>query len=211
MSQTGPAAALSPPTFDSLPYRAEHEPARASALVLLTLLAVLAGIVVVPVVLAVAYASHDIASALAHKPLAFVMLTMGVVAWLSLLTVAVHRVVHTLWCRRSVSITAARVVLANSGLLGATLCVHPLADYRGIVHRVRATLTGVHHELLLVHCRRMRPVLLYAADTITQSTIDRAIALLRLPQLPASELYRLGQAEEQMPPVAAEMDATQPA
>jgi hypothetical protein len=51
----------------------------------------------------------------------------------------------------------------------------------------------VRHELILVHSTRRRFVLLHAANAIPQTIIDQASALLRLPQVPAHELCRLGQ------------------
>lgn len=191
---TPPSTAASPPPFDSLPYRIDHKSSRISALLLLALLVAMACMVIVPVALVLLYAPHDVWEALHRKPLAVGFLSVGLAAWTGLLVAAGSRAVQGSWSRRSVTITLERVVVCDAGLLGSTLWTRPLAEFRGIAHHVRATLTGLRHELILVHSARSRSVLLLTAASISQPTIDRAAALFRLPQIPARELYRLTQA-----------------
>jgi hypothetical protein len=190
MPQAAPSPAASP-LFDSLPYRIDHTSSRILAILLLALLVAMAGMVIVPVGLVLIYAASDVREALAHKPLAVGVLAAGLATWTALFTAAAGRVIRRFWSRRSVSVGPERVVVRDAGLLGSTTWTRPLAEFRGVAHHVRATLTGVRHELVLVHAVRGRTVLLYAANAIPQSTVDRAAALLDLPQVPSRELYRL--------------------
>ena len=65
----------------------------------------------------------------------------------------------------------------------------PICEYRGIAHRVRTSVSGLRHELMLVHPEPQKCVLLHTADELPQPTVDRAATLLRLPEIPAIELY----------------------
>jgi hypothetical protein len=194
MPQAAPSLVASLAAFDSLPYRIAHKSSRICALLLLALLAAMACMVIVPLALVLVHAAGDVGDALAHKPLAAGALAVGLAAWIALLAAAAAGVLRRCWRRRSVTVTPERVVVCDAGLFGATLWTRPLPEFRGIAHHVRATLTGVRHELVLVHSARNRSVLLYAADSLSQATIDRAATLLRLPQVPARELYRLTRA-----------------
>ncbi len=60
----------------------------------------------------------------------------------------------------------------------------------GVVHHVRASLSGTRHELILVHPQREKSVLLSLADKMPQSEVDRVAALLGQKVVPPSELYR---------------------
>ena len=129
--------------------------------------------------------------AMRSKPLAVATLAMGLVVWAALFLIPAKRIIQRRWNHRSVRITIERVTVSDSGLFGSKLWTAPLVEFRGITHHVRATLSGVSHELILVHSLADRSVLLHAADGIARSTIERAVALLCLPEIPARELYRV--------------------
>jgi hypothetical protein len=67
---------------------------------------------------------------------------------------------------------------------------------------VRATLSGLRHELILVHPVRGRSLLLHAGDQMTRGLLERATTLLRLPEVPARELYRIGRSLSPAPRIA---------
>jgi hypothetical protein len=195
MPQAAPlSSAASPLAFDSLPCRIDHNSSRISAVLLLAMLLVMACMVIVPVALVLTYAARDVLEAIVRKPLAVGVLAVGLGAWTGVLVAAAGRILPGCWSRRSVTITLERVVVCDAGLLSSTLWTRPLAEFRGIAHRVRATLTGVQHELILVHSARDRSVLLLAAQSISQPTIDRVASLFCLPQITAHEFYSLTKA-----------------
>lgn len=191
MPQTTPAVAVPACPFDSLPLSIERDSARISVLVMLALVVPALCAIMVPVALILAFAARDVWQAAASRPAEVAGLTLGLAGWTALFLVPAQRVIQRGWNRRSITITPERVTVSDKGLVGSRLWTAPLAEFRGVAHHVRATLSGIRHELILVHSISGRSVLLHAADSISQSTIDRAAALLDLPQLPARELYRV--------------------
>jgi hypothetical protein len=191
-----PQAALSrvaPAPFRSLPFEVEHKSSRTTAVVLMALLVPALAMVVLPVGMILTFASHDLWDAATHKPLPVLILGGGIVAWVAMLVVSAKRLVQHFGSRRRVTIAQDRVIVDDSNWFGSSQWSAPLAEFSGIAHHVRATLSGVRHELVLVHTAGDRSVLLYAAQAIPQSMIDQASHMFRLPQVEAHPLMRLMQ------------------
>ena len=131
------------------------------------------------------------------------ILGAGLIAWVALFLVPAKRIIQRFGNRRRVTIVHERVTVADDSLFGARHWSAPLAEFRGIAHHVRSTLSGVRHELILVHPSRGRSVVLHSAHAIGQPTIDRATALFRLQQIPAHELYRVTQRASELPAIEA--------
>jgi len=186
-----PSIVASTIPFDGLPLTIDQKSSRASALVVLALIVPPLCAVILPVALVLVLAAQDVWEAMRSKPLAVATLAMGLVVWAALFLIPAKRIIQRRWNHRSVRITIERVTVSDSGLFGSKLWTAPLVEFRGITHHVRATLSGVSHELILVHSLADRSVLLHAADGIARSTIERAVALLCLPEIPARELYRV--------------------
>jgi hypothetical protein len=87
--------------------------------------------------------------------------------------------------QRSAAATLAVVVPA-----ALAACSAPLASYSGVTHRVRASLAGSRHELILVHHEREKSILLSVAPRTSQADVERVAALLGQRQIPPSERYR---------------------
>ena len=189
MRQAEPSNVVPAPSFDSLPFKAEQTSSRTAAVLILLLLIPVLCLLIVPVGLVLVFATGEVQEAIAHHPLATAVLGAGLVTWAALFLVPAKRIIQRFGNRRRVTIARERVTVADESLFGSRLWSAPLADFRGVAHHVRATLSGVRHELILVHPTRDRSVLLHSADAIAQSTIDRATSLLRLQQVPAHELY----------------------
>ena len=177
--------------FEALPFSFAQQSSRPTAVLLLLLLLPVLAVLIVPPTLILFLALEDLRHAIADKPLAVGMLVLGLVTWAGVFLVPTQRLIRKLWTTRSVRVAADGVTVNDGGFLGSRQWNAPLSDFSGIAHHVRATLSGVRHELVLVHRDRRRAVLLHTADRISQATIDRAAALFRLPQLPARELYRV--------------------
>ena len=185
-------AAVDSPFEAGIPYAFTEKSSRLAAAALLILAIPVLGIIAGPVSLILTFAADDVRHAIADKPLAVGMLAMGMVAWAALFLFPMHRLIRRVCTTRNVQIVADRVCVEEASLLGARVWSAPLAEFRGLAHLVRATtLSGVRHELLLVHRDRHRTVRIHAADRISQSTIDRAAQVMELPQIPAHELFRV--------------------
>ena len=194
---------VSVPPFGSLPFHAEHRSSRTGAVLMLLLLVPVLSMVIVPVGLVLAFAAPEVREATAHHPLAAAILSAGLIAWVALFLVPAKRIIQRFGNRRRVTIAQERVTVADDSLFGARHWSAPLAEFRGVAHHIRSTLSGVRHELILVHPSRNRSVLLHSAHAIAQPTIDRATALLRLQQIPAHELYRVTQRAAELRPISA--------
>jgi hypothetical protein len=190
---------VSVPPFGSLPFQAEHRSSRTGAVLMLLLLVPVLAMVIVPVGLVLAFAGHEVSDAVAQHPLAAAILGAGLIAWMALFLVPAKRIIQRFGHRRRVTIAHERVTVADDSLFGARHWSAPLAEFRGIAHHIRSTLSGVRHELILVHPSRSRSVMLHSAQAIGQPTIDRATALFRLQQVPAHELYRVRQRASELP------------
>ena len=92
--------------------------------------------------------------------------------------------------QRRVTFHAGQVQVHDQSLLGETQWSAPFSSFLGVAHHVRATLSGAHHELFLVHPDPSRTILLHTADEIPQSTINHYAHLVALPELASRELYR---------------------
>ena len=133
----------------------------------------------------------DTAQLSSESPVAFMQLLLlpllaGLLCWLPLKAVAwrIHR-------RRQVVITSDLVVVEDASLFGNRSWQAPLAEFRGIAHNVRTSLSGARHELILVHPDARHSILLHFADRIPQSLIECTKDLLRLPEVTTRELHRL--------------------
>ncbi len=177
--------------FAALPFSCVQQSSRPAAILLLLLMLPVLAVLIIPPALILLLAVEDLRHAVADKPLAVGMLVLGLATWAAVFLVPTQRLIRKLWTARTVNVAADCVTVNDSGFLGSRLWTAPLSDFAGIAHHVRATLSGVRDELVLVHRDRRRTVLLHTADRISQATIDQAAALLRLPQLPARELYRV--------------------
>ncbi len=191
MPPVAAATGASASPFEALPFSFVQPSSRAAALLLLLFILPVLAVLIVPPALILFLAVDDVRHAMAEKPLAVGMLVLGLITWAGVFLVPTQRLIRKLWTTRSVSVAADRVTVSDGGLLGCRLWTAPLTDFSGIAHHVRATWSGLRHELVLVHRDRRRTVPLHKADRISQATIDRASALFRLPQLPARELYRV--------------------
>jgi hypothetical protein len=179
------------PLFDRLPLNVQQKSSRSSALIMLLLLVPAVLTMLVPVGLLAAFAAPALWTA-TENPVAATQVVVGLVIWTVLFVVPAKRLVQRFGTAREIRIEGGLVTVRESGAFRARVWNAPLSEYAGVAHHVRSTLSGVRHELILVHGKRAKSVLLHAGDKIPQSTIDCATVLFGLPHVPASELYRFG-------------------
>src|SRR5262245_47774951 len=117
--------------FRSLPYEVEHTSSRTGALLLMALLLPVLAMVVLPLALVLAFASHDLWEVTTHKPLPVAIFSAGLLAWVGLLLVSTKRVLQHFGNRRRVRVDADRVHVTDSGLFGNRQWSAPLAEFAG--------------------------------------------------------------------------------
>lgn len=83
--------------------------------------------------------------------------------------------------RQSVSVTGDEVRVRECSLLGDRQWRAPLSSFAGVAHRIRSSLSGVRHEIVLVHADPSRSILLAIAPRVTLADLERMAETLRRP------------------------------
>ena len=159
---------------------------------LLLIVPVLAVLLVPAAIAAALLLSADPGALARHDGLTHLALAAMPVAWLGLLVLALLAMVPRLGSTRIVSVSGDTVSVLDKSLLSTRSWRLPIHGYRGIAHHVRATAGVVSHEIILVHEKPSRSVLLHTAPMVAQASLDHYCALLRLPLVASREVYRLG-------------------
>jgi hypothetical protein len=178
----------SPTGLDRLPIRLEQSNSRGRMVLLIPVLAAVA----LPLLLLArhAFAERATLALLSERPSTAIPIVLGLAIWLAIFIVPLHLLVARTARKRRVDISADTVQVAERRLLRRQSWSAPLSTYRGVTHFVRSTLSGVRHELILVHPDPDRHVLLTADARISQARLEHMTALLRLPEVSARALYR---------------------
>ncbi|MEW5963844.1 MAG: hypothetical protein AB1749_09820 [Pseudomonadota bacterium] len=176
----------------ALPLSLDLSGPRLGPWVLTLLLVPLAGLALAPFALLAAHAVEDgtAREAIAARPLATFQLGLGFVVLASVLTLAFARAFSGIGRRRQIEIAEGRVVVTDEALLGRRRWEGPLAEFIGLAHHVRSTLSGARHELILVHPDRNRSLLVRIAPRLSRSEVAAAAAALGLPEVEPGALYR---------------------
>jgi hypothetical protein len=129
-------------------------------------------------------------AALADRPLAALQIALGLVIWAALFVVPAAKALLALLSTREIDVDRDTVTICDRSLLGRQVTTVPTAEYLGLAHHVRASLSGVVHEIVLVHPRRALTVPLLVADQVSERMLGEARALLSLPEVPPRMLYQ---------------------
>lgn len=160
---------------------------------LMTLLLVpLAALALSPFALLAAHAVEDgqAREAILARPLTTFQLGLGFLLLLSILTLALARALSGIGRKRTIDIADGQVRVRDRSLLGRRRWSVPLADYIGLSHHIRATLSGARHELILVHPQPDRSLLVHIAPRLTRSEVAAAAAALGVAEVDPRALYR---------------------
>lgn len=180
--------------FERLPIELKLTTSRTASVIRLLMLAPMMVMLAVPLTLIGAFASGEAGSSplahLANHPLSAAQIALGLITWAALFIWPIKRVVARMGASRSVAIDGNTVTVHDSTPFGSRSWTEPLANYAGLAHHIRASLSGNRHELVLVHADASKSVLIAIADRMSQATIDKAARLLSLPEVAASRIYR---------------------
>lgn len=173
------------PDFTAASVRIDQFPARRSTGVLLALLLAFAAVLLSPfyLVATAALADQGLRDAAATRPLAIVQICVGLAFWLILLGFPIYRLLDTLTRSRVVEIAAGRVTVADRSFGRSSVWSAPVADFLGLAPYLRASLSGVRHELIMVHPDRERSVLVAMAPRLMQSDVNQVAAALGLKEV----------------------------
>jgi hypothetical protein len=176
-----------PADFTKMPIVLESRSSRTSAVLMMILLLPALAALLVPISLVAAQAS-DAAVVVSENLVATAQLGVGLIIWTLLFVLPIARLITSFGMRRRVHIENGLVTLIETGPMSRFAETKPLKSYDGIVHVMRTSLSGVHHELMLVNRGVRGGIVFHRAERIGPETIARAAATLGLPVLPSAEL-----------------------
>ena len=144
-------------------------------------------------------------SLLIDKPAAALGLLSGIAVTAALIAHPVISALSRIGRHQTVEISTHSVSTTEVSPFGTATWVEPLANYAGLAHHIRTSLSGVRHEIVLVHREPARSVLLAETPRLLQSELDSMAKALRLPIVPASMIY--AKPTQPRAPVAADYQA----
>lgn len=177
--------APSMPDFAAASLTIEQLPARRTTGALLGVLLLLAAALLSPfyMIATTALADQALRDAVSTRPLAFAQILTGLTFWLVLLGFPIYRLVTALTRSRTIDLRDGRVTVVDRAFGEETTWSAPLSEFVGVAPFLRASLSGVRHELVLVHPDRARSLLIAMAPRLMQSEVDQVSRALGLPEL----------------------------
>lgn len=180
-----------PAPLTALPARIVQSSSRLRAVLSLAALSVAACAIVLPFAAVLAHLIDDphARMLITEQPGSVLQLAFGLVVWSVLLGWPARRLARRLTDRRIVTLAEGVVTVKETRLVGVTIWCLPTSAFTGLAHHVRASVSGVRHELVLRHDDPALSVLISVAPRFTQSDVERICALLGVAEVPARLLY----------------------
>lgn len=125
---------------------------------------------------------------MASDPATGIQVALGLLIWAGLFAVPTYRTLSRLFISQTIEISDKTVSVTRHSLLGQTAWETPLRSYRGVAHVIRSSLSGIRHELLLVHEDPQLTVMIASAERMPQQAIDETTRSLGLPEIPAKSI-----------------------
>jgi hypothetical protein len=171
--------------------RKNSEFARISGPLLMT---IFAAMIVLPQMGLAAYAlaSAEFRQALASHPVAALELAAACAFWVGLVCWPLRKIFIALASDRLVDIRDGEVTVVDKNLLSSRVWQMPLMTYEGIAVRLRTSVSGTHHEAVLVHPDPWRSVILARAEHIGRAEALELCRTLGLPLLSACRSPSIG-------------------
>lgn len=177
--------------FTSLPLVIDETSSRSSPVVLTSVLAPLLAGLALPFVLvgSALITQPAMRAAVLERPMAAAQLVIASLALLALFGWPLLRLIGSAGGRRVITIDAGVVAVAEHGPFGRATWSEPLKGYSGLAHRVSSSLSGVRHELVLVHADHRRTLPIWVAPLIAQEDVAGAARLLNLAEISSREAF----------------------
>lgn len=140
-------------------------------------------------VAAQAVAEPAVVAAVSDRPLAALLIVTGLLSSLLLGLAPFASAVYRATNHRMIEIDGHRVTITERSLIGTSNWSAPLAEFTGVAHRLRTTLSGARHELVLAHADPARHVVIGVSETPPSAALDKICKLLGLTEIPVRSLY----------------------
>jgi hypothetical protein len=124
------------------------------------------------------------------RPLATLQIVAGLLLLATLILIPVSRLFSRFGRTSLIEIEDRIVRVRESGLFASRTFAEPLAAYEGAAHRMRTTLSGVQHELILVHPDADRDVVIALESGPRGTTPATMMAQLGLPEIALADIDR---------------------
>ncbi len=175
----------------SLPITLEQRVSIASFVTTSLSIALAAGVLLTPFGLVAGLAALDPSAFLtiAQHPATAIQLGLALAIGIGFVAVPMKRLVRRARAPRRIVVCDQTVVATDRWLADGGGWSEPLAAYKGVAHHVRTTLSGAHHEIVLIHEEASKSVVLHMADRIAQPQVDAVAALLNVAEIPARAMY----------------------
>lgn len=172
--------------------RIEHRGSRFSALFFLALLVPMTLAMLVPfLILAVGVVAEPSArEAVVQHPASALQILGGLVLWGLLWGVPASRFFGRLGRKREIMFEGPLVRVRDTSMFGKNEWSADLAEFQGLAHHVRASLSGTRHELVLVHDDADKDLLVHVAHLITETETRDLARALGQPVVEGECLYR---------------------
>jgi hypothetical protein len=174
-----------------LPFRLEQSSARTSPILLIGVLVPVVSAMIWPFALIAEQLAADPAARafVATRPETVFQLVTAFAFCAALFGWPLANCARALASKRTITIDGLTVRVVERGLLGTSNWVEPIARYSGIAHRVRASLSGLRHEITLVHPNDNCSVLLAVAPQISQEEFEHLARLLNLAEISSRDAF----------------------
>lgn len=148
---------------------------------------------IVPIVLcAHAAADPQTLDVITDRPFAASQIALAFAGWSLIFGIPLVSLSKRIGASRSIAIDTDTVRIIDTSWLRSRHWSAPLASYHGIAQRVRTTLSGLEHDVLLVHPDPAKNVILAQSHRSVHATLEELKTLLRLPEISqATALGRL--------------------
>jgi hypothetical protein len=121
----------------------------------------------------------------AERPMIALQLSAGLLVLLAVFAYPLAALARTLLEKRHVTIEGGFVHVTAIGIAGSKSWAEPIGAYRGVTRRIRTSLSGVSQEVVLVHPRRSRSVVVRSQPQISQEQVDFLAQSLNLAEIPS--------------------------
>ena len=162
--------------------------AACALLVVLLPLACAAGLTTLSIIAAIL--SPGTRGALLDQPMLAVEIAAALAIVTFMVALPIKRLLDRLLTTRTVSIDETGVTVTDNGYFITETWFEPHTAFRGVAHHMRATLGATRHEIVLVHPKRGKSILLSVAAKASPAELDGISHILKQPIVAASELYR---------------------
>jgi hypothetical protein len=122
-----------------------------------------------------------------EHPAVAVQLALGFVALVGLLVVPLTLLARRALGRREILIDGTFVHARKAGIFGFRAWQEPLGAYTGTMRRVRSSLSGASHELVLVHPNPDRSAVVFSGPHILEAEADFVARFAGIAEIPSRD------------------------